>query len=337
MTSLAFEGGPAAGSEPSRPANGAAYLDRATLRQLGRIDPLRSLGAVAWTWAWIVGAVVLYCLRPGLLTFAAGWAIVSGRHLALAILMHEGAHRLLHRDRTWNDRIARWLTAVPVMLNVEVYRALHFQHHKATWTDADPDLGLARPFPITTRSFLRKVTRDLLGITGYQRYRMIARLSAGLSPAGKGLEGVPFGRVMRRFLSVQRGFVIVNAGFLAALGAAGHPEAFFLLWWLPALTGYSLVLRIRSIAEHAVVSDPNDPLRQTRTTLAPFWLRFFIAPHNVNYHLEHHLYMFVPHYNLPKAHRLLREAGVLDRAEVAKSYLEVLRRATSGSPAETTP
>jgi len=101
------------------------------------------------------------------------------------------------------------------------------------------------------------------------------------------------------------------------------------VWWLPAWTGYSVVLRIRSIAEHACISDPGDPLRQTRTTLAPAWLRFFVAPHHVNYHLEHHLFMTVPHYNLPRAHRALDAAGVLAHAEVAPNYRQVLRRAAS--------
>ena len=63
--------------------------------------------------------------------------------------------------------------------------------------------------------------------------------------------------------------------------------------------------------------------------LAPAWLRFLIAPHHVNYHLEHHLFMTVPHYKLPAAHRLLAASGVLARAEVAPNYLHVLRRAAS--------
>jgi fatty acid desaturase len=217
------------------------------------------------------------------------------------------------------------------MLSVHAYRTIHLQHHKATWTKADPDLSLATPFPITKKSMLRKIGRDLFGITGFERYRLIARLSAGLSPRGKGLGGVPFRKALSSFVSVQKGFLITNAVLFAGLAAAGHPEAFFLLWWLPALTGYSLVLRLRSIAEHAVVSDPADELRQTRSTLAPFWLRFLIAPHNVNLHLEHHLFMFVPHYHLAKAHRMLRAAGVLERAEIAKSYWEVLRKATSAT------
>ena len=314
---------PRAGRGPTR------YLPREELRELARIRPWQSFGSIAWTWGVIAACWAWYCVRPGPLSFAVGWIVVSGRHLALAILMHEGAHRLLSRNKRLNDWVASWFTAYPIMLSVHVYRTIHLQHHRATWTDADPDRGLAKPFPITKKSFLRKVVRDLSGITGLSRYRLLARLSAGLSPEGSGLSGSSLRQATVRFVKVQYGFLITNLLIFLGLLGAGHPEAFLLLWWLPALTGYSLVLRIRSIAEHAVVSDPQDELKQTRTTLAPFWLRFLIAPHNVNYHLEHHLFMFIPHYNLRKAHRLLERAGVLERAEVAKSYLEVLSKATS--------
>lgn len=47
------------------------------------------------------------------------------------------------------------------------------------------------------------------------------------------------------------------------------------------------------------------------------------------YHLQHHLLMTVPHYNLPRMHRMLRERGVLDGAWVARGYLSVLRDASS--------
>lgn len=305
------------------------YLTESEITELRRINPARGLASVVWTWSLIAASFALYVWRPGVLTFLVAWVVVSGRHLALAILMHEAAHCLIVRGKRWNDRIGQWLTAYPEMLDTEVYRSIHLQHHRATWTDADPDLGLAQPFPIERRSFWRKVWRDLSGQTGFKRYRMIARLSAGLSPNGRGLQGAGLLRVVGRFARRQKGFLVTNALIFAALAAAGHPEAFFLLWWLPALTGYSLVLRLRSIAEHAAVSDPADELKQTRTTLAPFWVRFFIAPHHVNYHLEHHLFMFAPHYRLPRAHRMLEQAGVLERAEVAPSYLDVLRRATA--------
>ena len=44
-----------------------------------------------------------------------------------------------------------------------------------------------------------------------------------------------------------------------------------MLWLVPLATWYQLVSRIRNIAEHAVVPDNDDPLRNTRTTYAN-WL-----------------------------------------------------------------
>ena len=75
--------------------------------------------------------------------------------------------------------------------------------------------------------------------------------------------------------------------------------------------------------------DPGNPLQNTRTTIARFWERLFIAPLRVNYHLEHHLLMMVPHYNLPRMHALLKERGVLDDALVERGYWGVLQRASS--------
>ncbi len=44
--------------------------------------------------------------------------------------------------------------------------------------------------------------------------------------------------------------------------------------------------------------------------------------------------MTVPHYNLPRMHRLLRARGVLEDACVTHGYLDVLRLA-SAAPAST--
>jgi fatty acid desaturase len=95
------------------------------------------------------------------------------------------------------------------------------------------------------------------------------------------------------------------------------------------VTWYQLVSRIRNIAEHAVVPDNDDPLRNTRTTRANLLERLFIAPYWVNYHLEHHLFLFVPCWRLPAAHRLLLAKGYGPKMEVRRNYLEVLKRATA--------
>ena len=94
-----------------------------------------------------------------------------------------------------------------------------------------------------------------------------------------------------------------------------------------------VITRIRNIAEHAVVPDSDDPLRNTRTTHAGFLERLFVAPYYVNYHLEHHLLFYVPCYNLPRVHQILSRGPHAGRMEMQPSYAAVLRLATA-RPAE---
>ena len=56
----------------------------------------------------------------------------------------------------------------------------------------------------------------------------------------------------------------------------------------------------------------------------------------MNYHIEHHLYASVPHYNLPELHREMAARGMLEGAEVV-SFRATLRkifasRASAASP-----
>jgi fatty acid desaturase len=77
------------------------------------------------------------------------------------------------------------------------------------------------------------------------------------------------------------------------------------------------------------VPDNDDPLRNTRTTQANPLERLLLAPYWVNFHLEHHLFMFVPCWRLPAAHQALLAAGRKHEMEVQPGYLAVLRLATS--------
>jgi fatty acid desaturase len=101
------------------------------------------------------------------------------------------------------------------------------------------------------------------------------------------------------------------------------------LWLLPLVTWMMVITRIRNIAEHAVVPDSADPLRNTRTTHANFLERLFVAPYYVNYHLEHHLLFYVPCYNLPRVHRILSQSRHAAGMEVQPNYAAVLRLATA--------
>ena len=262
---------------------------------------------VLHAWALIFGSMALFAWWPNPLTFVVAVMVIGTRQLGLAILMHDAAHGVLFANRRLNEGVATWLCAAPVFTSLPLYRPYHLAHHRHTQQAEDPDLGLSAPFPITRNSLWRKIVRDLSGRTAYQR-----RLEQ-----------------FRRGLAKESKAFIVNLLLLGGLSALGYWWLYPLLWLLPLATWYQLVSRIRNIAEHAVVPDNDDPLRNTRTTSANFFERLFVAPYWVNYHLEHHLFMFVPCWRLPKAHRALLASGLRGQMEIQSGYVAVMRLATS--------
>jgi fatty acid desaturase len=300
-----------------------AALGREEIADLVRIRDSRAWLSIVWNWALVGASFALVALWPNPLTVIVALFVIGARQLGMAILMHDAAHRALLRDREWNDWVGNWICGYPVWNDVLPYRKYHLQHHAKTWTAEDPDLELATPFPITKASLRRKIWRDLSGQTGWKRFLAILNRDLGRSR----------GRVRRDFgagIQALKGVLITNGVIFLLLAAFGYP-ALYLLWVGAWFTTYSLVMRIRSIAEHAMVGDTTDELQQTRTTIASWWEQLLVAPNRVNYHLEHHLLMTVPHYNLPRLHRRLRESGVLADACVTDGYRAVLARAASAS------
>lgn len=287
----------------------------------------RGLALVAGAWALIFAAGALFVLWPNPLTFIGAVMIIGARQLGLAILMHEAAHGALHPNQKLNDWVGEWLCAAPVGASLAAYRPYHLKHHKFTETDDDPDKSLSAPFPTTRQSLWRKVVRDITGQTFLkQRFGPFY-----LRLIGKGdrlpATAAVLGESARRFW-------IVNLALLGALSLAGLWWTYLALWLLPMATWFPLVTRLRNIAEHACVGAHADPFHHARTTLANPIERLLIAPFWVHYHAEHHLFMHLPCWNLPKAHRLLMAKGYGARMEVQPGYAAVLSIASpKASPA----
>jgi len=303
---------------------------KAELREILALDDRRSVRTLAVNWGLVFASMALVGWSANPVTIAIALFVIGGRQLGCAIVMHEAAHRTLFSNRVWNDRLGNALAAWPVFAEVLPYRNYHLVHHAHTGTDEDPDLSLTAPFPITRASLARKIFRDLSGQTGIQQIAATVKrdlgLGAGRTQRNQGLRPGERPDVgWHKLVPV----VATNAAIFAVPAAFGRPEL-YLLWPVALLTTYRLALRIRSIAEHALAGPAEDPLRNTRTTLVRWWERLLLAPAFVNYHLEHHLLMTVPHYRLPRMHAILREKGLLEGALVtAGGYREVLRRATT--------
>jgi fatty acid desaturase len=288
-------------------------LTLAELRALRRPSTVRGAGLVLHAWAVIAGAMLLYAARPSFVTLVVAVALVGARQLGLAVLMHEASHWLLVPHQRANNRLGAWLCASPVWADLAAYRRRHHRHHRHAQQPDDPDLALAT----TDRAFWWSAARDLTGVT------LAARLLA--SPPGR-VGAWPSWRRLR-------GPIAANAILLAILAAAGHWHLYLLLWVLPLATWYQLVTRLRNLAEHAGVADADDPLRNARTTGAGFLSRVFLAPYRMNYHLEHHLLVFVPCWRLPAAHALLLGKGHGPSMDLASGYADVVRRTVTARSA----
>lgn len=282
---------------------------------------------VAHCWAVIGLAVVAGAIWPLLIPVCV--MIIGTRQLGLAILMHEAAHGGLSSNARLNDFLGHWLCAVPVGASLTAYRPYHLKHHRFARQPEDPDLMLSAPFPVTAASLRRKMIRDLTGQTFFKQ-----RVLLPLATRGRA-EDQDTGRAAHDYDSVVTGrsilpFLLFNLGLLILCTAAGVWWAFVVLWLLPMATWFPFVTRLRNIAEHACVEgSADDPFRAARTTRARWWERAFNAPYWVNFHAEHHLFMHVPCWVLPRLHRAIRMKPQERDMERADGYLAVLKTVTA--------
>ncbi len=308
-------------------ANPAQIFGRDSFRALTAVSRWKGLALVAHAWG------VIIALAWGAAYLGTWWAwiiavlLIGGRQLGLAILMHEGAHGLLHPNRAINNWVGQWITGVPMGTDLHAYRTYHLTHHRYTQQPEDPDLSLSAPFPTTRASMLRKVFRDLTGQTFLkQRSAQVMMAMKGFGPGAKE-QNLFVGKVVLRFLGAQ--VVLLALSFATGLGVTPY-----LVWLIALATTFQLYLRIRNVAEHAcTATGSEDPFTHARTTHANWLERATVAPYWVNFHSEHHLFMGVPCYNLPRAHRMLVEGGHADRMTIAPGYLEVMRQVIIPSPA----
>jgi fatty acid desaturase len=302
--------------------NPSDILPASVLAPLTRKSDWRGVALVVHCWAVIFAAMAFFAWWPNPLSFVLAAIVIGARQMGLAALMHDAAHRLLTADGALNDALGAWICGDPIGADLHAYRPYHLRHHRFTQQADDPDLALSAPFPTTRASLRRKILRDLTGQTALKQ--RTAQVLAALGAPDR-----PLPLRLQTFWRVFRGPILANLALASLLALCGAWWLYPLLWLLPLFTIFQLVVRIRNIAEHAMVPDNDDPLRNARTTRAGPLERLLFAPYWVNYHVEHHLLMAVPCYRLKSLHRALLAAGHGRRMETRDGYLAVLRLATS--------
>lgn len=293
-------------------------IDPKTFKPLFAIKPYRHAIALAADWIIILAAIYGSYQYFNPLTYILAIIIVGARMHALAILMHDATHFRFLKNRKWNDIITNVTSMYPLFTSIEQYRQNHLRHHQHLNTEEDPDwvskFGKKEfTFPKTKQEFLLTVFSYF---TLYQGIKdAIWFLKRFQAPAAKR-------NAAKENKKVKLAFYLVLFSLLTIFGLW---KVFLLYWVVSYLSTFFMFQYIRSVAEHFGDLAYDDLLTSTRTVKPTLLERFFIAPHEVGYHLEHHLYPGVPFYNLPKLHQLLmKEADYQTQAHVTQGYLSGL-------------
>ena len=278
--------------------------------ELRHISNVRNALTIAALYAQTLAILWLAIRLQNMIAYAAAFVLMGRAHAQFASLMHESAHRLLFTSKFANDFAGRWLLGFPGFVTTDGYRFVHSAHHRQEFGPDEPDLALYANYPITRRSFRRKLVRDALGITGVRLMRnQLQTLFAG----------------ERRSRTTQIKIFGLQVSMFAVSWIIGHPFIYLLLWLLPFLTIWRVINRLRSIAEHGGMRQDEDR-RMTTHSVRQSWLaRFFIVPYNIGWHLAHHVDSGIPFRSLPKYHAELRANSYVAETFEYRSYLAIWR------------
>ncbi|WP_299457227.1 fatty acid desaturase family protein [uncultured Microscilla sp.] len=315
--------------------NANDYLSPEEIKVLTQKNDWKGWWMVLKIWGSIAAIFTLLALFPNVFTILLALVLLGGRQLACAILMHDMSHRAVFKSARLNAFVGNWLGGYPVINDCVRYRPYHIKHHVNVGTTKDPDLSLTYGYPTTVMSFLRKVARDLAGITGVKTQLGVALINFGYIEytASRTVHKISQSNrskwnVIKTGVNYYWQPLLANAMIWCVLWLCGAGWV-FLVWVAALFTTFNFSLRVRSIAEHSMVPDLEDAHRNTRTTYANWWEKLLFAPNNVNYHAEHHLLMTVPPYNLPKMHQIIKARGFYEQGVLAQNYWQIIKMAVS--------
>jgi fatty acid desaturase len=291
----------------------ASGMPAAAVRHdLRRIADARNALTVAGVYVQSFGVIAAAAWIGHPLAWMAAFALMGRAFALYAILGHEAAHKLLFTNKRANDLVGRWLLAYPAFVPFDVYRRSHFAHHKDEMGPNEPDLGLYQGYPITRRSLVRKLRRDLFFVSGWKNLR----------PLLKAVRAAPSRPLALRILGTQ-------AAILTGFALFGRPELYPLLWLAPWMTVWRVINRLRAIAEHGGMSRSPDRRLTTHVVRQRPLARFWMVPYNTGWHLAHHVDMGVPFRNLPALHDELVRAGWVTRGLEYPTYTALWRALSS--------
>lgn len=229
-----------------------------------------------------------------------GGTLINGLGLYfLFSIMHEALHRNVSANNGVNELLGRFslLLLIPAA-PIEIARWAHFQHHRFTSSEQDPDNFIHDAkwwqIPIRWPNF------DLHYLVSFLRYGAEERKRR--APA----------------LIVS---ALVFAAIVAVLVAAGYGWEMLFLWILASRVALTLIALVFVYLPHYPATITAQENQYKATTIRKGW-EFLLTPLFVfqNYHLIHHLYPTAPFYNYIKIWHLKYEDLIAENPPIQQAF-----------------
>ena len=297
-----------------------SYISKARVKELAQRSDLWGAWLTFHVWFVVIAAMIVFIIWSNVVTFILAFLLIGSRQHGMAILMHDTAHGILFKTKALNEFVGQYLLGAPYGGDLESYRKYHLKHHRFTQSELDPDLPLSKKYPVSKASLRRKLLRDISGLTYFRLQLATLRMKKGEASDIEGSDAFQ--------KTSPWPYLITNVIIFTILALLGHWWIYFVLWLAPLWTWFFAVLRLRNITEHAITTYDENPLTHARTTHTNIFEKIFFGPYWVNYHVEHHAYMFVPCYRLKALHKAMTNHH--DKMEIKTGYLSVIKLATTG-------
>lgn len=274
-----------------------------------------SLGQITFEYVLIALSIYICIYFWSIPLYIITLMFIASRQHGLGIIMHDGTHFLICKNKKINNIITTLFLSLPILTPLSKYRHSHFLHHRKPLTDNDPDWIPRKPlkewhFPQPKKEFLKMLFQyaffiHMLNVIFSFKLSINYKIKYFL----KGFIALRVPKKQPESFKPKDYFYLNILFYVLVLAIVIYFNVlnYFILFWLfPILFWIPFIHRLRSIAEHSGVKNKN-VYNRSRTMYPNFIDRFFLGANwNATYHLDHHLFPSIPSYRLKKFHKLLK-------------------------------